>query len=278
MVRNMEPLTTPFSTSSIFDAARNLARRHEARRACRNAQRVFAVSGFVRDFLTTRWHVPPDRIGLVYHGVDAPLDASGLRPPKSLASLEGKPFVFTAGSIRPARGLEDVILAFSQLGPQRHSHRLIIAGAPTGSAAYAAKIRRLIATSGIADETVWAGHLTPAEMAWCYLQCSAFAMSSRVEACPNTALEALAHGAAIVSTRNAPMPEFFGDAVRYYEAGDASGLAKGLSEAIASRPKRGVPPPSPHVTGHRASRGPEPQIPPSPSWPASSVGIPRLHS
>jgi glycosyltransferase involved in cell wall biosynthesis len=232
MVRNMEPLVIPFATSSIMDAVRNLGRRHVARRACDAAERVFAVSEYVRDFLTTRWHMSPSRIGLVYHGVDAPLATSKLEAPPSVASIGAQPFLFTAGSLRPARGLEDVIIAFSQLASPRR-HRLVIAGEVTGSRAYLAKVRRLAGRSGIADEIIWAGQLSPGQMAWCYSRCAAFVMSSRVEACPNTALEAMAHGVTIVSTRNAPMPEFFGDAALYYPAGDASVLASRLAEALS---------------------------------------------
>jgi len=44
MVRNMEPLTKPIGDNSPGEALRNLGRAYAARRACRRATRVIAVS------------------------------------------------------------------------------------------------------------------------------------------------------------------------------------------------------------------------------------------
>ena len=71
MVRNMEPLTCPFGGNPPLESARNLARRWAARRACKRATRVIAVSEHVRAWICAHWHLPADRVGLVYHGVDA---------------------------------------------------------------------------------------------------------------------------------------------------------------------------------------------------------------
>src|SRR5205085_10635944 len=108
MVRNMEPLTVPFGGNSWRESLRNLVRARAARRACERATRVIAVSDFVRWFVTGRWGLPASRVGRVYHGVTPPDPASEMVPP-SLRSVNR--FVFTAGSIRPARGLEDLIRA-----------------------------------------------------------------------------------------------------------------------------------------------------------------------
>jgi len=56
-------------------------------------------------------------------------------------------------------------------------------------------------------------------------------MTSRVEACPNIALEAMAHGCVCVSTDNPPMPEMFGDAAQYYRAGASDQLAQHIRDA-----------------------------------------------
>src|SRR6185295_12725507 len=70
MVRNMEPLTVPFDGNSWSEGLKNLARAWEARRACRRATRVIAVSEHVRNFIVSRWKIETNRVGTVYHGVD----------------------------------------------------------------------------------------------------------------------------------------------------------------------------------------------------------------
>ena len=100
MVRNMEPLEVPFGGNTWVEGLRNVARAWEARRACRRATRVIAVSDHVRRFIISRWHIDEDRIGTVYHGVD------GGGPSSRPHDTADRRTLFTAGSIRPARGLE----------------------------------------------------------------------------------------------------------------------------------------------------------------------------
>jgi glycosyltransferase involved in cell wall biosynthesis len=74
-------------------------------------------------------------------------------------------------------------------------------------------------------------------MAWCFRHCEAFVMTSRAEACPNVALEAMSHGCRVVSTGQPPMPEFFGEAARYYRAGDAIDLARAVRALLGESPE-----------------------------------------
>lgn len=223
MVRNMEPLEVPFGGNTLAEGLKNVARAAAARMACRRADRVIAVSRHVRDFLVERWHIPEERIGTVYHGIDAPGHAPAV-------PLTQERFLFTAGSIRPARGLEDVIEALAALPEDLH---LVVAGAvDRGAEHYAARIRSLAGKKRVAARIRWAGHLDAASMSWCFRNAAAFVMTSRAEACPNTVLEALANGAVSVSTDHPPMPEFFGDTATYYSERDPRHLAGQLRQVL----------------------------------------------
>jgi glycosyltransferase involved in cell wall biosynthesis len=225
MVRNMEPLTVPFGGNTVREGLKNIARAWEARRACRAATRVIAVSTHVRDFIVSRWHIDPARVGLAYHGVDPSKE--------SPAPSAGPPTLFTAGSIRPARGLEDAVRALALLGREV---RLVIAGhVDRGCERYAAGLRRLIVDLGLVERVTWAGQLDTESMSRAFRASSIFVMTSRAEACPNTALEAMSHGCAIVSVDQAPMPEFFIHAARYYPAGDPTTLAYQAAAVLSDR-------------------------------------------
>ena len=237
MVRNMEPLTVPFAGNTWREGLLNIARAREARVASRSATRVIAVSKHVRDFVTGRWGIPSDRVGLVYHGTDA--------PGRITPALPGAPswpsrFLFTAGSIRPARGLEDAIRAMPLLRSRGEQASLVIAGrADASSRPYERRMRNLVERLGMHDAVIWAGHLNEQQMAWGYERCVAFVVTSRAEACPNVALEALSHGAAIVSTSQEPMPEFFRNAAGYYPPRDAGALASRVMDVLAVPPGAG---------------------------------------
>jgi glycosyltransferase involved in cell wall biosynthesis len=230
MVRNMEPLEVPFDGNPTAEGIKNIGRAWAARRASRRSDRVIAVSDHVREFLETRWKIAADRIGTVYHGVDVPADDAGAAP-ASLAAIEASRFLFTAGSIRPARGLDDLVAALPEVPSDV---RLVIAGSvDSGFAAYGRRIRALAEERGVASRVVWAGQLDTRAMSWCFRNAALFVTTSRAEACPNTVLEAMAHGAVSVSTDHAPMPEFFREAAVYYRERDAADLARRLVEALA---------------------------------------------
>jgi glycosyltransferase involved in cell wall biosynthesis len=222
MVRNMEPLEAPLAGLSPPAGLRNLARALEAKRACRRAARVVAVSQHVADWLTRRWSLAPDRVVVVRHGLERADAAEPARPEAVPQDLEPGGFLFTAGSLRPARGLEDAIGALEQGGSPLP---LVVAGAADpDTRRFAARLQRRAG----APRVRWVGTLDAAGVRWAMRHAAAFVMTSRAEACPNTALEAMAEGALIVSTDRPPMPEFFGEAVRYYRACDAASLAGAL--------------------------------------------------
>ena len=233
MVRNMEPLEVPFEGNGPLESLKNIGRAWAARHSSTHSDRVIAVSEHVRDFILRRWRIPEEQVGMVYHGIDAANDPASASRPAELESLADHPFLFTAGSVRPARGLEDVVVALSKLPAM---YKLVIAGkVDRGAEHYERAMRRLARDRGIEERVVWAGKLDQSEMTWCFRQAEVFVMTSRAEACPNIVLEAMSAGAASVSTDHAPMPEFFGDAALYYRARDAADLADKLLGVLAER-------------------------------------------
>jgi len=233
MVRNMEPLEVPFAGNSLAAGLKNVARAFVARRACDRSTRVIAVSNHVRDFLVDRWRIDRTKIGVVSHGVERIAECGPSTVPSALAARESAPFIFTAGSIRPARGLEDIIEAFAAVREIRPRLALVIAGeSDTDSRSYRHRLARRANELGVADRVVWAGSLSRPAMWWCFEACSAFVMTSRAEACPNTALEAMSRGCLCISVDHPPMPEFLGATALYYPAGDVARLTRRLSSVL----------------------------------------------
>jgi glycosyltransferase involved in cell wall biosynthesis len=232
MVRNMMP-AAPGLTAYPIEWVRTWARLRQMRSAVHRSDRVIAISQFVRDYLTDDLGLDPSRVGVVYHGID-PVDERDMRQPVAVShELRGR-FVFTAGLIYPYRGLEDLIEAWGHLRTGSDLPPLVIAGkVGQGMKRYYRKLVRLVEREGLASHIRFVGVLNRGEMAWCYRNCSAFVMTSRVEACPNIALEAMAHGCVCISTDNPPMPEMFGEAARYYRAGATEQLAQHIRDILA---------------------------------------------
>lgn len=224
MFQNMLPLV-PIKHSGMVETLRNKVQKAVAYKAAKGSQRLIAISGFVSEFMQREWQIPAERIGMVYHGVSALRDDESKLPATVSPEWAGN-FIFAAGSIESYRGLEDIIRAVHHLKKSGMDERLIIAGsARSAMKPYYAKLQRLVDQLDIRRNVCWAGMLSEKEMAWCYRHARIFVMSSRVEACPNTALEAMSYGNQVISTDVPPMFEFFDALAEYYSPGDYVALS-----------------------------------------------------
>lgn len=231
MLQNMEPFVCPFDGNPFREKVKNLFRYFVGKMAMKRADRIIAISKFVRDYLITNMGISPEKIGHVYHGIDA-LKGSVIKPKVITDDL--KEFIFTAGSIRPARGLEDLIGALGLLRDKGFIIPLVVAGsADKAMLPYLKKLKQIIERHRLSEHVIWAGQLNEEEIGWCYINCKMFVMTSRVEACPNIVLEAMAHGCVCISTKSPPMPEFFQDAAVYYPPKDSQALADRLIEVLS---------------------------------------------
>ena len=233
MVRNMEPLLPNVPGHPPFERIVNFARRRAAHQACRTADLIIAVSDFVKQRVVDRFGVDVSRIRRVYHGVD-PIVGARATIPASLPSPPPEQFLFVAGSIRPMRGIQDAIGALAILKDRWPQLTLVIAGEMEGKVgSWTKRLKSLVQEHGLTERVYWTGRLNADAMSWCFQHCAAFLMTSRMEACPNIALEAMSFGATIISNSNPPMPEFFGDSAIYYPAGDATRAAESVDAVLS---------------------------------------------
>jgi glycosyltransferase involved in cell wall biosynthesis len=226
IVQNIEPLQKLTYSVSLWWRVRLLALRFEQWRACQASSVVVAVSETLKEAIIKYLGVDPEKIAVVYHGVDLYLPSTSDYSVKSFGGLKGD-FIFSAGSIVPYRGYEDLILAMADI-KRRASHvpQLVIAGAEDpASRRYYQRLLRISAALGIADNVLWVGALSKASMTWCYANCCAFIQCSRAEACPNIVLESMQHGCLSISCDQQPMPEIYGGSAIYYKTGKFDQLA-----------------------------------------------------
>jgi len=100
MLKNMEPFVKNIDRYTFSERLRCRLRNLEAKIAVKAANRVIAVSEFVRDFLINRWRIPQGKISLIKYGSTHLDDISCKRPENITRDWDGE-FIFTAGSIRP---------------------------------------------------------------------------------------------------------------------------------------------------------------------------------
>jgi glycosyltransferase involved in cell wall biosynthesis len=219
---------------------------HEARKvsfftrairyAAEHAAALVCVSETTRDEL--RDLVPTSRpVFVAPHGVDfsrfSRVDTGDEERLASATLPMATPYVLFVGTVEPRKGLDILLAAFAEVASDNPTVELWIAGqsgwgddpvaASLLSHPFASRIRRL---GFVADD------LLPT----LYRRASVVAYPSRGEGFGLPVLEALACGAAVVTSADTVMAEVAGTAARLVPVGDVEGLANALEAALALSP------------------------------------------
>jgi glycosyltransferase involved in cell wall biosynthesis len=72
------------------------------------------------------------------------------------------------------------------------------------------------------------GYVTDTDLAWAYRHCTGYVQPSLAEGFGLPLIEAMSHGAPVLSSRSTSLPETGGDAALYFEPNDAASLAEGI--------------------------------------------------
>jgi glycosyltransferase involved in cell wall biosynthesis len=190
--------------------------------AVRRAARVLAVSETVRADLLARFRLPPERVAVVPNGADH-LGVQPRRPAPGAALL-------VVGHLE-ARKEPAVVLAALALDPGLPPVAFAGAAKRDAGERLAARAREL----GVAARVTWLGAVDDAELARLYATCAAVVLPSRLEGFGIPALEAQRAGAplAIAVAPGSALREVAGEAVPWFDAGDAQGCARAIRAALA---------------------------------------------
>ncbi len=233
MVRNMEPFAYSGGKNPFSEKLRNFVRRKIASNAVHRAHRVIALSNYVKQFLVDNLYIPENKISVVYHSIQHDKSFNCVKPLAVPDSWKGN-FLFTAGSVRPARGLEDIIYALKHLVTRKSDVNLLIAGVThPNMLPYLKSLKAKIAEFGLLRKIIWAGSLNHEEMNWCYKNCRLFVMTSRVEALAMIALEVMSRDCICITADSSCLPEVFGNAAIYYPPKNSKLLAETIHTTLA---------------------------------------------
>jgi alpha-1,3-rhamnosyl/mannosyltransferase len=145
-----------------------------------------------------------------------------------------RPFVLTVGTLEPRKNLVRVIEAHAGL-PQllREDHPLVLVG-PRGWEA-----DEIVARAGAGGSTVRIlGHVPDDDLSALYAACTAFCYPSLYEGFGLPLLEAMATGAACVTSNVSSLPEVGDDAVLYVDPLRVEDIRRALETLLTSETKR----------------------------------------
>jgi len=204
----------------------------------RQADYVTADSENTRNDLMTLLDVPPERVEVVYSGVDR-----RFRPIEDEVILETArrkyglhfPFMLYVGTIEPRKNLRRLLQAYTILRQQRRArHKLVLAG---GLGWLYEDILQDVEELVAEQEVVYLGRIPDDDLPVLYSLCDVFVFPSLYEGFGLPPLEAMACGTPVICSNSSSLPEVVGDAGILVSAEDVDGLADAMG-ALLNDPDR----------------------------------------
>ena len=229
---------TFFSEPDLYPPTRGAFYRAAIRSAVKRSTRCIVPSKATRDELVRLVDADSTRIDVAYHGVDhdvfrPPTEAEAARISARLG-LRGQQYIAFLGAFEPRKNVPSLIRGWvSAVGDWDAPPALVIAG----GAGWDDEIEEAVAEVPSHLRVIRPGYLRMADL-------SAFLGGALVVAYPShgegfglPVLEAMACGAAVLTTHRLSLPEVGGDAVAYTEP-DSASIGTALSGLLADEPRR----------------------------------------
>lgn len=214
--------------------------RRNVPRAVRRATHILADSESTRQDLIRLWGVPPERITVLYGGVETHFhpveDLEQQTRVRARYGLGPWPFILTVGTVQPRKNYPRLIEAFTTLvreGIFPEGHLVIVGEKGWKAEGTFEAIRR----SGLAERIHWLGFVADEDLPVLYSAATAFAMVSRYEGFGLPALEAMACGTPVVVSRTSSLPEVVGEAGVQVDPESVEDIVRGL-RIVLENPER----------------------------------------
>lgn len=198
---------------------------HVVKRVSRKSSRLITPSEFVKNDIAEYAAVDSDKITVTYEAAE-PINESA----KAIAGLQDGKFIMYVGRPTPHKNLERLISAFQSLRAQHPDLHLVLAGKKDAN--------YLAIEQQSHENVVFTDFVSEGELRWLYENCSAYVFPSLSEGFGLPGLEAMTHGAPVVSSNATCLPEVYGSAAHYFDPLDVQAMADAINEVLTDKDLR----------------------------------------
>ena len=205
--------------------------------AARMSDRIVTVSETSRRDLQAWFRLPANRLRVITEGPD-PIFRPEAESPRAetvlrkLAIPSGARYLLYVGGLSPHKNLPRLIEAFSRI---KATNLLLVVVGDFKDVfhTHVAEIQSAIASAGLKDRVLLPGFVPDAELVYLYSRTYALVQPSLMEGFGLPAVEAMACGTPVLSSRAGSLPEVVGDAGLFFDPTDVASMAATISQALA---------------------------------------------
>lgn len=203
---------------------------------CHKADRLIAISQFMKDTFTERMQVPAEKIDVVYLGVNLETYRV-IEEQRYLDSLKKKfnlpsRFLLFVGALLANKNITRIIEAYKQVCEEEcfRDVGLVIAGDTTWNSE---PLFELVEKLGLKDRIVFTGFISEEDKVGLYNLAETYVFPSLVEGFGLPTLEAFACGTPVITANVTAMPEVAGDAAKLVNPLSTEEIAQAMLEYTA---------------------------------------------
>lgn len=201
--------------------------------AVKKTNLIFTVSEFSKKELIKYTAVDPEKIKVVYCGVNRSLFSSE-KNNKNLKLPEN--YILYVGNIKPHKNLITLLKAYNNFSNEfKSKFKLLIVGEKEGFITKDNLIDNYINKNSLEKMVLFSGHVSDSDLPTYYQNASLFVFPSLYEGFGLPILEALAAKTIIISSNAASLPEIGGEAVIYFDPTNEVELYQKIKECLENR-------------------------------------------
>jgi glycosyltransferase involved in cell wall biosynthesis len=225
-VRFVNPAKNPM----IFKSKQKVYAR-VIKRVAKQSAYIITPSKFVKQDVAQYANISPGKIFVTYEASD-----SINLPAEPILRLKDKRFIMYVGRPLPHKNLDRLVDAFGLLKKKYPDLKLVLAGKMDANFR---RIEARVTQKRMADSIVFTDYITEGELKWLYQNTDAYIFPSLSEGFGLPGLEAMVHGAPVVSSNATCLPEIYGEAAYYFDPVNTFDMASKISNVLSSAGLRG---------------------------------------